>query len=187
MNGWAGRTPNQRNDWGGWRSSPGESTTTGSWLSRPLRVSRRFLMTRWRNGSTTTARGELGMSTVRCHCQKRRGSVSSPPHGIKPIEVCDPPPRLSVDRSQRAPLQSERPRCLTPGQVGQIRALAATRSLRSLDADFGITHEVVPAVQPSRKSYASRVHEQPMWPSLDPEGVGATAGRCTASATPSSR
>ncbi len=39
-----------------------------------------------------------------------------------------------------------RPRKLTPAQESAIRALAATRSLRSLAADFGVSHETVRAV-----------------------------------------
>ena len=39
----------------------------------------------------------------------------------------------------------QRPRKLTPAQVSAIRALAATRSLRSLAADFGVSHETVRA------------------------------------------
>ena len=39
-----------------------------------------------------------------------------------------------------------RPRKLTPADEAAIQALAATRSLRSLAADFGVSHETVRAV-----------------------------------------
>ena len=39
-----------------------------------------------------------------------------------------------------------RARKLTPEQESTIRALAATKSLRSLAADFGVSHETVRAV-----------------------------------------
>ncbi len=41
---------------------------------------------------------------------------------------------------------SFRARKLTPGEESTIRALAATKSLRSLAADFGVSHETVRAV-----------------------------------------
>ena len=39
-----------------------------------------------------------------------------------------------------------RPRKLTPAQEAAICALAATRSLRELAADFGVSHETIRAV-----------------------------------------
>ncbi len=58
-------------------------------------------------------------------------------------------PRWSA-RSQRnqptAHRYARRPCKLTPAQESAIRALAQTRSLRSLAADFGVSHETVRAV-----------------------------------------
>ena len=52
------------------------------------------------------------------------------------------PPR-NASRSRR---YARRPGKLTPAQESTIRALAATRSLRSLAADYGVSHETVRAV-----------------------------------------
>jgi DNA-binding CsgD family transcriptional regulator len=41
---------------------------------------------------------------------------------------------------------ARRPGKLTPAQESTIRALAGTKSLRSLAADFGVSHETVRAV-----------------------------------------
>ncbi len=41
---------------------------------------------------------------------------------------------------------SLRARKLTPAEEAGIRALAATKSLRSLAADFGVSHETIRAV-----------------------------------------
>ena len=41
---------------------------------------------------------------------------------------------------------SVRARKLTPAEESTLRALAATRSLRALAADFGVSHETVRAV-----------------------------------------
>jgi hypothetical protein len=38
---------------------------------------------------------------------------------------------------------SRRPKKLSPAQEAEIRALAGTKSLRSLAADFGVSHEMV--------------------------------------------
>jgi transposase len=46
-------------------------------------------------------------------------------------------------RSKRASYQSSRPRKLTPDQEAMIRALAGTKSLRSLAAEFGVSHETI--------------------------------------------
>ena len=43
-----------------------------------------------------------------------------------------------------------RARKLTPDQEAAIRALAATKSLRSLAADFGVSHETVRAIRGRR-------------------------------------
>ena len=49
-------------------------------------------------------------------------------------------------RSKRAAYHAPRRRKLSPDQEAAIRALAATKSLRSLAADFGVSHETVRAV-----------------------------------------
>ncbi len=43
------------------------------------------------------------------------------------------------------PRYRSRPRKLTPDEVTRVRALAATKSLRSLAADFGVSHETIRA------------------------------------------
>ncbi len=49
-------------------------------------------------------------------------------------------------RSGRAPSQIARVRKLSLDQESAIRTLAQTKSLRSLAADFGVSHETVRAV-----------------------------------------
>ena len=56
-----------------------------------------------------------------------------------------PPRRVSGD-SRRAAYRSPRQRKLTVEQEIAIRAVAATKSLRSLAADFGVSHATVRAV-----------------------------------------
>ena len=51
-----------------------------------------------------------------------------------------------VGRSGRAPYQRRPPGRLTDEERRAIRAVAATRSLRDLAADFGVSHETVRAV-----------------------------------------
>ncbi len=94
------------------------------------------------------------------HWRKRRGSVQHVQNLLRsgrPFRVPVPDfrpapaytPRWSA-RSRRddpAPRRyARRPGKLTAGQESAIRALAGTKSLRSLAADFGVSHETVRAV-----------------------------------------
>jgi hypothetical protein len=63
--------------------------------------------------------------------------------GYVVLSVAQMVPR--VGRSGPAACQTPRARSLTPRQEAEVRALAATRSLRSLAADFGASHETVRA------------------------------------------
>ena len=83
--------------------------------------------------------------------RKRRGSVPSPRHDAGPIDVAVAPPRRVAGRSNRSALQTPRPRKLAADQEAAIRSLAGTRSLRSLAADFGVSHETVRAVLRERE------------------------------------
>ena len=56
-----------------------------------------------------------------------------------------PPPRVS-GRSQRATYYTPCRRKLTAEQEAAIRALVATKSLRSLADEFGVSHETIRAV-----------------------------------------
>ncbi len=49
-----------------------------------------------------------------------------------------------------------RPRKLTPGQEAALRALAGTKSLRVLAAEFGVSYETVRAVLRERGPVAVR-------------------------------
>src|SRR5829696_278952 len=78
--------------------------------------------------------------------RNRRGSVSSPRHdtlGTDPIDIAAVPPRHVIGKSKRASLQVPQGRKLAPDQVVAIRALAGSKSLRSLAADFGASHEAI--------------------------------------------
>lgn len=57
-----------------------------------------------------------------------------------------PPTRRTVGASGRAPYSHGRPRELATDERAAIRALAHTKSLRALAADFGVSHETVRAV-----------------------------------------
>ena len=59
------------------------------------------------------------------------------------VVIADAPPRRVSGRSQRTSDHTPRRRKLTVEQEVAIRALAATKSLRSLAADFGVSHETV--------------------------------------------
>ncbi len=89
----------------------------------------RYTLTR-SSPSRVNQNGRRITATAGVFERKRRRSVSSPRHDCEPIVVGAPSARRNVGRAERAPLQRERPRCLTPGQVGQIRVLARTKSLR---------------------------------------------------------
>ena len=60
--------------------------------------------------------------------------------------VGQPPLRRVVGATGRAPYQRRPPGRLTETERRAIRALAATRSLRELAAEFGVSHETVRAV-----------------------------------------
>jgi hypothetical protein len=81
--------------------------------------------------------------------RKRRGSLARIPHIEEYLPLAGPTPDHRVGRSERSE-RSERPTPLAgklnPAQRAQIRALAGSRSLRSLAAGFGVSHESVRAV-----------------------------------------
>ncbi len=83
------------------------------------------------------------------HRRKRRGSVASPRHGLcgtEPVGVTAVPPCCVAGQSKRVGDHSPRRRKLSAEQEAAIRALAATRSLRTLAAEFGVSHETVRSV-----------------------------------------
>jgi hypothetical protein len=57
-----------------------------------------------------------------------------------------PPTRRTVGVSGRAPYARLRARRLSAGERAQVQALSGTKSLRSLAADFGVSHETIRAV-----------------------------------------
>ena len=59
------------------------------------------------------------------------------------IAVPDLRPRQRRHRCGSGARYSVRARKLTPAEESTLRALAATRSLRALAADFGVSHETV--------------------------------------------
>ena len=65
---------------------------------------------------------------------------------IRPVDalvIAAPPPRRVSGKSLRASYHEPRKRKLSPEQEAAIRALAQTRSLRALAAEFGVSHETV--------------------------------------------
>ena len=62
------------------------------------------------------------------------------------VVIAAAPPRRVSGRSKRASYQGPRRRKLTADQEAGIRAAAGNRSLRSLAADVGVSHETVRAV-----------------------------------------
>ncbi|MDP9469351.1 MAG: hypothetical protein M3Q71_01610, partial [Chloroflexota bacterium] len=98
------------------------------------------------------------LSTVMSLRRKRRGSVQhlqNPPD--RPVRVPVPDLRPATSSPPRWParprpndpasrLYRARARRLTPQQEAAIRALAVTKSLRSLAAEFGVSHETIRAV-----------------------------------------
>ncbi len=83
------------------------------------------------------------------HQRKRRGSVAPPRHGhpgTEPVVVAPVPPRRVGGQSNRAAYQTPRPRKLSPEKEAAIRAEAGNRTLRSLAAEFGVSHETIRAV-----------------------------------------
>ena len=57
-----------------------------------------------------------------------------------------PPARRTVGVSGRAPYARHRAHRLSAHERSQIRTLSGTKSLRSLTADFGVSHETIRAV-----------------------------------------
>ena len=90
--------------------------------------------------------------------RKRRGStqhlqnlfaglVRVPVPDFRPLPACTP--RRSTGARRDAPAPSryrQRARRLTPVQEASIQSLAATKSLRSLAVEFGVSHETVRAI-----------------------------------------
>ncbi|CAA9568301.1 MAG: hypothetical protein AVDCRST_MAG49-3313 [uncultured Thermomicrobiales bacterium] len=75
------------------------------------------------------------------------GPVRVPVPDFRPVHAYPPRwPGLSLRDDSDPPRYARRPGKLTPAQQATIRALAGTRSLRSLAADFGVSHETVRAV-----------------------------------------
>ena len=62
------------------------------------------------------------------------------------VVIAEAPSRRVSGRSKRASYQTPRRRKLTREQEAAIRALAAARSLRSVAAEFGVSHEMVRGV-----------------------------------------
>src|SRR5215204_7730078 len=63
-----------------------------------------------------------------------------------PIDIAPVPPLRLSGRSQRASSQVPRRRKLTPDREATICTLASSKSLRSLAADFGVSHETIRTV-----------------------------------------
>ncbi len=61
------------------------------------------------------------------------------------VVVESPPARRVVGISGRAPYSRQRDSRLTDDERAMIRSLAITKSLRSLAADLGVSHETVRA------------------------------------------
>ncbi len=93
-------------------------------------------------------------TVLRLRSRKRWGSVRHLQNLCRRVPVCDltrfvQPLAGDASKEQPAPFAKRhhlRPRKLTPEQEAVIRALAATRSLRSLAAEFGVSHETVRSV-----------------------------------------
>ncbi len=62
------------------------------------------------------------------------------------LVIAHAPPRRVAGRTARASCTSPRRRKLSSEQEAAIRALAQTRSLRVLAAEFGVSHETIRAV-----------------------------------------
>jgi DNA-binding CsgD family transcriptional regulator len=75
--------------------------------------------------------------------RKRRGSVSQQRHPDGYVRLADAPERRPVGRSRRSASVGKSRSKLDPEQVAELRRLAPGRSLRSLAAVFGVSHETV--------------------------------------------
>ena len=87
--------------------------------------------------------------------RKRRGSVSSPRHdkaGTDPIDIAVVPPRRLSGHSKRSAYHAPRRRKLTAEQEAAIWALVATKSLRSLADELGVSHETIRKVVRGRQA-----------------------------------
>ena len=84
--------------------------------------------------------------------RKRRGSVSRLRQLDSYVPLADAPERRPVGRSRRNALREPRRPKLTPELVAQLQCAALGRSLRSLAAEFGISHESVRTVLRKRGS-----------------------------------
>ena len=81
------------------------------------------------------------MSSLRS--RKRRASDTHIRHESGLVVIAEAPSRRVSGRSKRASYHVLRRRKLSPEQESAIRAEAGNRSLRSLAADFGVSHETV--------------------------------------------
>ena len=61
------------------------------------------------------------------------------------VVIAEAPPRRVSGRSKGTSYHAPRRRKLAPEQEAAIRASAADRSLRSLAAEFGVSHETIRA------------------------------------------
>lgn len=73
------------------------------------------------------------------------------------VIVAAPGERRKVGASGRVPYLRRRPTRLTEAERAQVASLAETRSLRSLAADYGVSHETIGAVlrEANRSSLAT--------------------------------
>ena len=87
------------------------------------------------------------MRLSRLGSRVRRGSDTHLRHlPLGLVVIAEAPPRRVAGRATRASCTTPRQRKLSPQQEAAIRALAGTKSLRSLAAEFGVSHETVRAV-----------------------------------------
>jgi hypothetical protein len=89
-----------------------------------------------RNGTQRLRRGG-GSDGLRSHARTTATGV---------VLIGLPPVRRTVGASGRASCSRERPRQLSAEERSAVRSLAHTKSLRSLAADFGVSHETVRGV-----------------------------------------
>ncbi len=102
-----------------------------------------------------TAVGRPGVQRFKSSWRKRRGSVQHVQNlPDRPVRVPVPDLRPAAVFTSRWPSRAahndctpqryrERARKLIPAQQSAIRALAGTKSLRELAADFGVSHETI--------------------------------------------
>jgi hypothetical protein len=92
--------------------------------------------------ATKGSNGAAQPSDVR-NGRTRRGSDSHIRYDHTSVVIAEAPLRCASGRSQRTSYQTPRQRKLSHVQESAIRALAATKRLRSLAAEFGVSHETV--------------------------------------------